>query len=163
MGSAIHPGFLFHFIKNPPVLERSSICWACEEGRELLLQDRQQGLRLFLRFPHSASTAERESPKFSTPQITNPTLRGVPHTWDLQYVFGTPRFNTPDDLATYDLCGKLWTNFILYGFALMLQEVSETRRHQTVCRRALRDQNLDRTLPSSPLDRDRQSDRLPLE
>lgn len=48
-------------------------------------------------------------------QLTDQRLRGVPHTWDLQYWYGSPRYTTQDDKTTADLCGKLWTNFILNG------------------------------------------------
>lgn len=49
-------------------------------------------------------------------KITDPRVRGVPHVWDLQYTFGPPQYNTSDDKLTYELFGKLWTNFIVYGY-----------------------------------------------
>uniref|UniRef100_A0A914V394 Carboxylic ester hydrolase n=1 Tax=Plectus sambesii TaxID=2011161 RepID=A0A914V394_9BILA len=48
-------------------------------------------------------------------------LRGVPHAWELQYLFGYPATGsggwqkTPDDDATMNYFGQYWANFVITG------------------------------------------------
>ncbi|CAJ0946625.1 unnamed protein product, partial [Mesorhabditis belari] len=51
------------------------------------------------------------------PEENITALRGVPHGWELQYIFndGHSWPTTDNDTKTTELMGKLWTNFVLYG------------------------------------------------
>ena len=52
----------------------------------------------------------------------NAQLRGVTHSWELQYLFGIAGKEyggwklTSDDIATEDFMAQFWTNFIKYGY-----------------------------------------------
>uniref|UniRef100_A0A914ULW7 Carboxylesterase type B domain-containing protein n=1 Tax=Plectus sambesii TaxID=2011161 RepID=A0A914ULW7_9BILA len=53
--------------------------------------------------------------------LLNASFRGVPHTWELQYLFGFPGTSeggwqvTSDDIATMNNFGLYWANFVNYG------------------------------------------------
>ena len=55
------------------------------------------------------------------PQL-NTSFRGVPHTWELQYLMGYPATQmggwriTNDDTATMNYFGQYWANFVKYGY-----------------------------------------------
>lgn len=75
-------------------------------------------------------------------QITNPRLRGVPHGYELAYIFdgdmtqkGAPQLTQPRDLVLRDIMGKLWTNFIMTGCVERRRRLQRShtrlRRHQS--------------------------------
>lgn len=55
----------------------------------------------------------------------DPRLRGLPHGWELQYLFGYPATAeggwtpTADDTATTNQMSRFWTNFVIYGYRKM--------------------------------------------
>ncbi len=42
-------------------------------------------------------------------------LRGVPHSYELCFVFGCHSQTTDDDRNAVSYTGQLWSNFIIYG------------------------------------------------
>jgi len=54
------------------------------------------------------------------PTLQNP-LRGVPHAWEIQYLFGYPATGaggwpkTADDVSTMNYFGQFWANFVITG------------------------------------------------
>ncbi len=53
--------------------------------------------------------------------IVDAPLRGIPHGWELQYLFGEPATSnggwpvTPDDLTVSAFMSTSWTNFVRSG------------------------------------------------
>jgi carboxylesterase type B len=41
--------------------------------------------------------------------------QGVPHTYELEFVFGTHNRNTQDSRDAITKTGDFWSNFIIYG------------------------------------------------
>jgi carboxylesterase type B len=61
------------------------------------------------------------------PTLQNP-LRGIPHAWEIQYLFGYPAtgaggwHKTADDVATMNYFGQFWANFVITGYFLFFHD-----------------------------------------
>ncbi|CAJ0585344.1 unnamed protein product, partial [Mesorhabditis spiculigera] len=110
-----------HYVNNVNFDENDNVNWA---ARHIQLFSEMVFIGPALRdakyFAYTSSPVYLYSFDYLNPKAqptqNNTKLRGVPHGYELQFVFGYPEFHDdPVDIKLTELMGNLWSNFVVYG------------------------------------------------